>query len=57
MFTFLSILCFCLVAIEVIGMAKAYQENNIGSLTFNFVFSGINFYLGLKYFLKSIGWL
>ena len=57
MFTFLSILSFCLVAFEVVAMAKAYQENNIGSLVFNLVFSGVNFYLGLKFFLKSIGWL
>ena len=57
MFIFISILLFCLVTLEVVMVAKAYQERNIGNFIFNVVFSGINFYFGLKYFFKSIGWV
>ena len=57
MFIFISILLFCLVILEVVMVAKAYQERNIGSLILNLILSGVNFYFGLKYFFKSIGWL
>lgn len=55
--TFISIFAFSIVAFEVVCIVKAYQEDNIGNFIFNVVFSGVNFYFGLKYFFKSIGWL
>ena len=57
MFTFISIFAFSITAFEIVCIAKAYREGNIGNFIFNVVFSGINFYFGLKYFFKSIGWL
>ena len=57
MFIFISILLFCLVTLEVVMVAKAYQEGNIGNFIFNLILSGVNFYFGLKYFFKSIGWV
>lgn len=56
-FAFISIFAFSITAFEVVCIAKAYREGNIGNFIFNVVFSGVNFYFGLKYFFKSIGWL
>lgn len=55
--TFISIFAFSITAFGVVCIAKAYQEGNIGNFIFNVVFSGVNFYFGLKFFFKSIGWL
>jgi len=55
--SFICIMAFSIFGLSIVLLAEAIKDRSIWSFITNFIWCGINFYLGLKYFLKSIGWL
>lgn len=54
---FVCILAFSVSGLSLVLLAEAVKDRSFLSFIANFIGCGINFYMGLKYFLKSIGWL
>ena len=57
MITFICIMAFSIFGLSIVLLAEAIKDRSIWGFIVNFIGCGINLYMGLKYFFKSIGWL
>ena len=54
---FICIMAFSVLGLSIVLLAEAIKDRSIWRFIVNFIGCGINFYMGLKYFFTSIGWL